>query len=140
MTQVCSMRCPTCAMWSVMVVTRRLQGLPPTLPAIALRTYRLQEERYETMRHCKWIDEIVVDSPWVISEQFVKDHDIDFVCHDDLPYADTSGASGCGDVYLPLKKIGKFHATQRTEGVSTSDLIVRIVKRYDDYVRRNLSR
>ena len=67
-------------------------------------------------------------------------HDIDFVCHDDLPYVDVSGVSGCGDVYLPIKRMGRFHATQRTEGVSTSDLIVRIVKRYDDYVRRNLNR
>jgi choline-phosphate cytidylyltransferase len=65
---------------------------------------------------------------------------VDYVCHDDLPYVDVSGTSGCGDVYLPIKQLGKFHATQRTEGVSTSDLIIRIVKRYDDYVRRNLAR
>lgn len=39
-----------------------------------------------------------------------------------------------------VKRLGKFMATKRTEGISTSDLILRILKDYNEYVLRNLSR
>lgn len=61
---------------------------------------------------------------------------IDFVAHDDAPY----GSSGTDDIYKDIKAAGKFVATQRTKDISTSDIIARLVKNYDTYVRRNLAR
>lgn len=58
------------------------------------------------------------------------------VAHDDIPYKDSRNK----DVYSFVKETGRFYTTQRTAGISTSDLINRIVKNYDFYLIRNLKR
>lgn len=92
--------------------------------------------RYESLRHCRWVDEVVRDAPWVVTKEFLDEHKIDFVCHDDIPYA----SAGSSDVYADIKNMGRFHATQRTEGVSTTELINRIIANYETYIKRNLQR
>lgn len=102
------------------------------------KTVMTEEERYESVRHCRWVDEVIRDAPWVVTQEFLDKHQIDYVAHDALPYADASGSSN--DVYAFVKKVGRFKETKRTEGVSTSDLIMRILKDYNEYVQRNLDR
>ncbi|XP_021275152.1 choline-phosphate cytidylyltransferase 2 [Herrania umbratica] len=102
------------------------------------KTVMNEAERYESLRHCKWVDEVIPDAPWVINQEFLDKHKIDYVAHDSLPYADASGAGN--DVYEFVKAAGKFKETKRTEGISTSDIIMRIVKDYNLYVMRNLDR
>jgi choline-phosphate cytidylyltransferase len=80
-------------------------------------------ERAETIRHCKWVDEVIPCCPWIVTPEFLSEHQIDYVAHDDLPY----GAAEGDDIYAPIKEQGKFLVTQRTEGVSTTGIITRYV-------------
>ncbi|KAK8805684.1 hypothetical protein WA158_002340 [Blastocystis sp. Blastoise] len=107
-------------------ITHKLKGM----------TVMTDKERYESLRHCKWVDEIIEDAPWYPDVAFLNKHNIDFICHDALPYA----GDGVDDVYKSIKEAGRFLATQRTEGVSTTELINRIVSNYETYIRRNLKR
>ncbi|KAJ5799199.1 uncharacterized protein N7518_001267 [Penicillium psychrosexuale] len=93
-------------------------------------------ERAETIRHCKWVDEVIPCCPWVVTPEFLSEHQIDYVAHDDLPYEAAEG----DDIYGPIKEQGKFLVTQRTEGVSTTGIITRVVRDYDQYISRQFKR
>ncbi|KAF5314251.1 hypothetical protein D9619_011785 [Psilocybe cf. subviscida] len=90
------------------------------------RTVMSHAERLEAVRHCRWVDEVVAEAPWVIDEAFMKKYQIDYVAHDEEAYA----SGGHDDVYGYVKSQGKFIPTRRTPGVSTSELLERIVAGY----------
>lgn len=98
-------------------------------------------ERVEILKHCRWVDEVICPCPWVITIDFLRKHNIHYVAHDEIPYS----SAGSGDIYDEVKRLvriieysfiiqGMFKATQRTDGISTSDIILRIIKDYDMYV------
>lgn len=94
------------------------------------------KHRVETLKHCKWVDEVIADAPWCVTPSFLLEHRIDYVAHDDLPYA----SADSDDIYKPIKEKGMFLTTQRTEGISTSDIITKIIRDYDKYLMRNFAR
>lgn len=100
------------------------------------QTLMNESERTESVSHCKWVDKVICPCPWIVNQQFLDKHNIDYVAHDGAPYV---SANSC-DIYDFVKAQGKFIATQRTKGISTTGLINRIIVRYNEFVLRNLKR
>lgn len=59
-------------------------------------------ERCESIRHCRWADEVIPEIPWVIDSTFLAKYNIDYVAHDDEPYV----SAGHEDVYAFVKSQG----------------------------------
>lgn len=97
-----------------------------------------EDERAESVGHCRYVDKVIKCAPWIITNTFMKTHNIDYVAHDAKPYV--NGATNSIDCYHHLKKAGKFIATHRTTGISTSGLINRIVRDYELFLMRQLTR
>lgn len=97
-----------------------------------------EKERYEMLRQCRWVDEVIEDAPWVITRAFIDQHRLDYVAHDPAPYPIPE--EGVADVYGWLKEEGRFIPTRRTEGISTTELIERVLNNARGYRERNAYR
>ncbi|KAF6001111.1 hypothetical protein F1559_003061 [Cyanidiococcus yangmingshanensis] len=86
-----------------------------------------EQERYETVEAVKWVDHVIRGVPYNVTPEFletlVRDHEIDYVVHGDDPCLDASGR----DVYEAVKRAGKFRTIARTEGVSSTDIVGRML-------------
>jgi choline-phosphate cytidylyltransferase len=80
-----------------------------------------QDERARSVRSCKFVDEVIENAPWVLTQEFLDTHRIDYVCHDEASYPSET----CDDIYAFVKSIGKFVAIERTPSISTTELLQR---------------
>jgi ethanolamine-phosphate cytidylyltransferase len=90
------------------------------------------EEREVAVAACRFVDEIVPASPYVMSEEYIQDlidnKGIDIFVHGDDPCI-VNGR----DVYESAKKAGRYQSVPRTEGVSTTDILARILLQTDSH-------
>ena len=40
------------------------------------QTVMEDRERYESLRHCRWVDAVITDAPWELTEEFLLEHDV----------------------------------------------------------------
>lgn len=91
-----------------------------------------QEERYKMVRCIKWVDEVVEGAPYVTTLDTLDKYNCDFCVHgDDI----TMTADGV-DTYHLVKAAGRYKEVQRTAGVSTTDLVGRMLLMTRQHFRR----
>ncbi|XP_041987633.1 ethanolamine-phosphate cytidylyltransferase isoform X2 [Aricia agestis] len=82
-----------------------------------------QEERYKMVRAIKWVDQVVEGAPYVTTLETLDKYQCDFCVHgDDI----TVTADGI-DTYHLVKEAGRYREVKRTAGVSTTDLVGRML-------------
>uniref|UniRef100_A0AAY5EEI5 ethanolamine-phosphate cytidylyltransferase n=1 Tax=Electrophorus electricus TaxID=8005 RepID=A0AAY5EEI5_ELEEL len=82
-----------------------------------------QEERYKMVRAIKWVDEIVEGAPYVTTLQTLDKHNCDFCVHGDDITLTVDGR----DTYEEVKRMDRYRECKRTQGVSTTDLVGRML-------------
>eukprot|EP00252_Welwitschia_mirabilis_P017811 TRINITY_DN395_c0_g1_i1.p1 TRINITY_DN395_c0_g1~~TRINITY_DN395_c0_g1_i1.p1 ORF type:complete len:445 (-),score=73.82 TRINITY_DN395_c0_g1_i1:574-1908(-) len=85
------------------------------------------EERIVMVKGVKWVDEVIADAPYAINESFMKKlfekYNIDYIIHGDDPCLLPDGT----DAYALAKKAGRYKQIKRTEGVSSTDIVGRML-------------
>lgn len=51
-----------------------------TLPFMLNAFSHINANRYESLKHCKWVDEVVEDAPWVVEDDFIAAHQVSRGC------------------------------------------------------------
>ncbi|KAF5338405.1 hypothetical protein D9611_012492 [Ephemerocybe angulata] len=77
-------------------------------------------ERVEMVRHCRWVDEVVTDVPWEVSDAFLLQRRIDYVAIDEGTSVDPNVDKARVKAYDEIKRLGKVITTRRTKGFSAS--------------------
>ena len=95
-------------------------------------TIMTNQERVKCLEHNKYVDEIIPNAPWIITEDFLKIHKID-IC----AYHDSGIYNSNIDGHVVPKEMNIFFQTNRTPDISTTVLIDRILLNFDKFIERN---
>ena len=99
----------------------------------AVETYKRQpimtmKERIEVVASCRYVHAVIPNAPLVITEDYLKKHEIDMVFHGHSEEEDHI----YNEMYSVPTKLNKFQRTTYTAGISTTDIIDRCKNRYND--------
>lgn len=81
------------------------------------------EERVGLVKACKWVDEVAFGTPYNPSLQVLDELNCDFCIHGD----DIATTADGKDAYDEVRSAGRLRIIKRTAGVSTTDLVGRLL-------------
>lgn len=55
-----------------------------------------ENERYDAVQHCRYVDEVVRNAPWTLTPEFLAEHRVGVCPHSPLGVPSTLKASGTG--------------------------------------------
>ncbi|XP_071812948.1 ethanolamine-phosphate cytidylyltransferase-like [Apostichopus japonicus] len=82
-----------------------------------------EDERYKVIRAIKWVDEVVTAAPYVTQLETLDEYNCDFCVHGNDITLDADGK----DTYRLVKDAGRYREVQRTAGISTTDVVGRML-------------
>lgn len=82
-----------------------------------------EQERYKMVRAIKWVDEVVEGAPYITTLETLDQFDCGFCVHGNDITFDADGH----DTYRYVKEAGRYRECDRTAGVSTTDLVGRML-------------
>jgi cytidyltransferase-like protein len=80
-------------------------------------------ERVAVIESCRYVDEVVAGAPYRVTEEFLAEHAITAVVH-----GDEMSPRDRGIWYGPIAAAGKLKLVHYTAGISTTDLIRRVLE------------
>lgn len=75
------------------------------------------------VRACKWVDEVVENAPYLTSIEFMDQYNCEYCVHGD----DITTLADGSDCYALVKAAGRYLECMRTVGISTTDLVTRML-------------
>ncbi len=81
------------------------------------------QERCALVRACKWVDEVAESTPYVPDIPLLDSLNCQYIGHGDDIILGPDGKS----IYTPFIEAGRMKITKRTEGISTTDILGRIL-------------
>lgn len=81
------------------------------------------KERADILRACKWVDEVYEDTEYTVSIKTLDRYNCQYYAHGDDPVFDVDGTDMCA----LLSEHGRFKMFKRTEGVSTTDIVGKLL-------------
>ena len=92
-----------------------------TVAAYKRRPIMTMDERVAVIEACRYVDQVIPDSPYRVTREFLHEHGLALVVH-----GDDVGTDGVADVYGPVDEAGLLRLVPRTGDISTSALIDRV--------------